>query len=72
MIRLVFGIILIGLAFLVLNRKRISGRRRSTLPELSMPFCPKCESNRRIIANSGEVFLKTEYPWFCLTCQEHF
>lgn len=72
MLRLVIGIVLIVLAFLVLKRKQISGWKRSTPPELSMPFCPKCESNRRIIANSGDVFLKSEYPWFCLTCQEHF
>ena len=72
MIRLVIGIALVILAFLVLKRKQISEWRRSTTPELSMPFCPKCESNRRIIANSGNLFPKTEYPWFCLTCQEHF
>ena len=40
-------------------------------PEISMPFCHKCESNRNVVVNSGQAE-DTDLRWYCTRCREGF
>lgn len=42
-------------------------RRR---PEIEMPYCLKCESNRSVVVNSGEA--AGDAHWYCTRCREGF
>ena len=44
------------------------GRRR---PEVIMPYCQKCESNRNVVVNAGHVD-DHNLRWYCTRCREGF
>ena len=53
---------------MLLKSMQQSGRRR---PEVIMPYCQKCESNRNVVVNSGQA---EDYHlrWWCTRCKEGF
>ena len=50
-------------------RSMQQGGRRG--PEVIMPYCQKCESNRNVVVNSGQA---EDYHlrWWCTRCKEGF
>ena len=73
LIRLAIPIIL-AVVFFVIYRQFTQGTRRPPrrAPELEMPYCLKCESNRQVVANPGVDFPREQYPWYCQRCREVF
>ena len=56
-------------------RKYVRPASRPTSAETRiMPFCPKCESNRNVVTNSGihPRYPSHSNPWFCQHCEEGF
>jgi hypothetical protein len=49
---------------------RSRGRLQRRPPELEMPYCLRCESNRNVVVNSGEA--ARDAHWFCTKCREGF
>ena len=39
-------------------------------PGTIMPYCGKCENNRHVVANAGE--LNDGLRWYCTQCEESF
>ena len=66
-------LILVVLAVYLLARMFVrsmqqGGRRR---PEVIMPYCQKCESNRNVVVNAGHVD-DHNLRWYCTRCREGF
>ena len=66
-------LILVVLAVYLLVRMAVrsmqqSGRNR---PEVIMPYCQKCESNRNVVVNSGQAG-DDRLRWWCTRCHEGF
>ena len=40
-------------------------------PEVTMPYCQKCESNRNVVVNAGHVE-DHNLRWYCTRCREGF
>lgn len=40
-------------------------------PEIIMPYCQKCESNRNVVFNSGQAG-DDRLRWWCTRCREGF
>ena len=67
--------LLITLAGLVIyafvrSVRRAMQQGRQGEPELSMPYCQKCESNRHVVVNAGHA--AEESRWYCTHCREGF
>ena len=66
-------LILVGLVVYLLVRMVVrsmqQGSRRQ--PEVTMPYCQKCESNRNVVVNSGEAEDQA-MRWYCTRCKEGF
>ena len=50
-------------------RQMQQGPRRQ--PEVTMPYCQKCESNRNVVVNSGQAE-DHNLRWWCTRCREGF
>ena len=70
--------ILIGIGLLIYYFVSV---RRRRLPSSGgggevriMPYCPKCESNRQVMPNTGQdsFYPIGKIPWYCEGCQEGF
>ena len=66
-------LILVVLAVYLLARMFVrsmqqGGQRR---PEVIMPYCQKCESNRNVVVNAGHVD-DHNLRWYCTRCREGF
>ena len=74
MFRLMAMIGVVTLVYFVVRWLRQPARKRLQSETRIMPFCPKCESNRNVVANSGgHPHYPTEsYGWFCQHCEEGF
>ena len=53
----------------MLVRQMQQGGRRQ--PEVTMPYCQKCESNRNVVVNSGQAE-DHHLRWWCTRCREGF
>ena len=66
-------LILVALAVYLLVRMVMrsmqQGSRRQ--PEVTMPYCQKCESNRNVVVNAGHV-ADHNLRWYCTRCREGF
>ncbi len=66
-------LILVALAVYLLVRMVMrsmqQGSRRG--PEVTMPYCQKCESNRNVVVNAGHVE-DHNLRWYCTRCREGF
>ena len=51
--------------------RRSMQKGRPGEPELSMPYCQKCESNRNVVVNAGHS-LDRDSRWYCTHCREGF
>jgi transposase-like protein len=69
-------LLLVGVIVLAvyLVRRQVLQAQKGRGQMLIMPYCPKCESNRHVAANSGT---DPRYPqgrssWYCQDCKEGF
>lgn len=68
---IIFAMVVFAVYLLVrwfMKSMQQGGQRR---PEVIMPYCQKCESNRNVVVNSGQT---EDYNlrWWCTRCKEGF
>lgn len=57
-------------AFVRSIRRAMQGSKQGE-PELDMPYCQKCESNRNVVVNAGHS-PDRDSRWYCTHCREGF
>lgn len=69
---LLIGIGLLIYYFVSVRKRRLDSEGSGEVR--IMPYCPKCESNRHVIPNTGNnpSYPRDKVSWFCEGCQEGF
>ena len=72
-IAIYLGIGLLIYYFMVIRRRRLSSSGGGGEIRI-MPYCPKCESNRHVMPNTGQnpSYPRDKVPWYCDGCLEGF
>ena len=72
MFRLVLLAIVVYVIYLLVRVfMRSMQKGSSQRPEVTMPYCQKCESNRSVVVNAGHVE-DHNMRWYCTRCREGF
>lgn len=66
-------LILVVLVVYLLVRMFVRSMQQSSRhgPEVTMPYCQKCESNRNVVVNAGQA-QDQGLRWWCTRCREGF